>query len=276
MIRPLIADEPRMTTIENQSFSAEGQRAGPAIVLVQPQMGENIGMAARAMANFGLADLRLVSPRDGWPNEKAVGAAAGADHVLAGVAVHETVQAAVADCRFVWATTARARGQGKAVFLPAEAMAQAFASGEQHAILFGPERAGLSSDDVSLADAIVTFPVDEALPSLNLAQAVLLTAYEWRRQTGHERAPFASPYEQRPAERASVHSLFDHLEGELDRSGYFLPENKRPIMVRNLRNILHRIGMTEQDARTLRGVFTALANGRRKRSARSSDDDGAR
>ncbi|OJY34409.1 MAG: RNA methyltransferase [Rhizobiales bacterium 65-9] len=235
------------------------------VVLVQPQLGENIGMAARAMANFGLSDLRLVAPRDGWPNEKARGAAAGADHVLDNAALHETVQSAVADCAFVWATTARARGQGKRVASPAEAMAEAAGADHRQAVLFGPERAGLSSDDVSLADAILTFPVDEALPSLNLAQAVLLTAYEWRRRARGDSAPFASPYEHQPASRGSIHSLFEHLEEELDASGYFLPENKRPIMVRNLRNILHRIGMSEQDARTLRGVFVALANGRRKR-----------
>ncbi|WP_342361555.1 RNA methyltransferase [Terrarubrum flagellatum] len=240
------------------------RRPGPAIVLVQPQMGENIGMAARAMANFGLSDLRLVAPRDGWPNPKAVGAAAGADHIIGGASVHRTVQDATADRGFVWATTARARGQGKRIVLPAEAMTEA-AQAQRHAILFGPERAGLSSDDVSLADAIITFPVDEALPSLNLAQAVLLVAYEWRRHAHGQTAPFAQPYSQEPADRASVHSLFDYLESELDQSGYFLPANKRPIMVRNLRNILHRIGMTEQDARTLRGVLVALANGRRTR-----------
>jgi tRNA/rRNA methyltransferase len=210
-------------------------RAAPAIVLVHPQLGENIGMAARAMANFGLGDLRLVAPRDGWPNEKAISSAAGADGLVARASLHDSVAAATADCGFVWATTARARGQGKRIALPSEAMAQAAPAAVRHAVLFGAERTGLSSDDVSLADAILTFPVDAALPSLNLAQAVALIAYEWRRHAAGEVAPFGQPFESGPAERASVHGLFDFLEAELDESGYFIPVNKRPIMVRNLR-----------------------------------------
>ncbi len=242
-------------TGSTDSSLPRGAPIGPAIVLVQPQMGENIGMAARAMMNFGLSDLRIVAPRDGWPNEKALAAAVGADALIARATVHATVAEAVADRQFVWATTARARGQGKRVALPSDAMDDAARSDLRVAVLFGAERTGLSNDDVALADAILTFPVDDALPSLNLAQAVMLVAYEWRRRAIGEAAPFSSPFGTEPADRAPVLSLFD-----------FIPENKRPIMVRNLRNILHRIGMTEQDVRTLRGVVTALAEGRRKRA----------
>ncbi|MET0606861.1 MAG: RNA methyltransferase [Beijerinckiaceae bacterium] len=260
-----MSDDPRENFHADPEAPYAVARSGPVIVLVHPQLGENIGMAARGMGNFGLTELRLVAPRDGWPNAKAQSTAAGADEVIAGATVHGSVRSAVADCGFVWATTARARGQGKRIALPAEAMAEAAPARARHAILFGAERTGLSSDDVSLADAILTFPVDAALPSLNLAQAVTLVAYEWRRHALEAAAPFSQPFPAPPAERGSVHGLFEFLESELDASGYFIPENKRPIMVRNLRNILHRISMTEQDARTLRGVFSALANGRRKR-----------
>ena len=240
---------------------------GPAIILVRPQLGENIGMAARAMANFALSDLRLVAPRDGWPNPRAAQAASGAAEIVEGARLYPTAAAAVADLAFVWATTARERGQAKRIAGPGEAMAESAAAieaGQAHGLLFGPERTGLDNEEVALADAIVTFPVNPRSASLNLSQAVLLLGYEWFKAAHGARPPMAAQNAP-PASRASVQGLFDHLEGELDACGYFVPDNKRPIMWRNLRNILHRLSMGEQDVRTLRGVLNALAHGRRSR-----------
>ena len=238
---------------------------GPVIILVEPQMGENIGMAARAMANFGLAEMRLVNPRDGWPNEKAEAASAGALHVLAGARVFATVEEAVADLNFVFATTARERGQQKRVLgadaAMAETVAQA-AGGAGVGVLFGRERTGLDNDAVALADAIITFPVNPAHASLNLAQAVLLVGYEWFKASGGT-LPFAENERSVPATREAVLSFFNYLEGELDAAGFFTPPEKRSIMVRNLRNIFHRLRMTDQDVRTLRGAVVALVQGRR-------------
>ncbi|ALA16264.1 MULTISPECIES: RNA methyltransferase [unclassified Chelatococcus] len=238
---------------------------GPVIILVEPQMGENIGMAARAMANFGLAEMRIVNPRDGWPNEKAEAASAGALHVLSGARVFGTVAEAVADLNVVFATTARERGQQKRVFgadgAMAETVAQA-AAGAGVGVLFGRERTGLDNDAVALADAIITFPVNPAHASLNLAQAVLLVGYEWFKASGGG-LPFSAGERPVPATREAVLSFFDYLEGELDAVGFFMPPEKRSIMVRNLRNIFHRLTMTDQDVRTLRGAVVALVQGRR-------------
>ncbi|MGL5735345.1 MAG: RNA methyltransferase [Beijerinckiaceae bacterium] len=239
----------------------------PVIVLVRPQMGENIGMAARAMANFGLGALRIVAPRDGWPNPKAEETAAGATHILNAAQVFDSVRAAVADCHGVWATTARARGQGKRVETPRIAMAECAAAGAGHrtAILFGPERTGLENDDISLCDGILTFPVDPAFASLNVSQAVLLVAYEWF-SIAQGGGPAFGAKEQGPAApREMVHSFFDFIESELDQAGFFVPDHKKPLMQRNFRNILHRLAMSEQDVRTLRGAVVALVNGRRVR-----------
>ncbi len=246
------------------------ETGGPAIVLVRPQLAVNIGTAARAMANFGLSDLRLVAPKGGWPpppdyRDTAEAAASGAVSLLDEARLFSTVEAAVADLHFVWATTARERGQGKPVLLPSSAMTRsAGAAQEAHGILFGPERTGLDNDEIAIADAIVTFPVSAAYGSLNLAQAVLLMAYEWRQAS--ERSPVPTPPEPRspPAVRAQVLALFEHLEAELTLAGYFRPDDKQPVMRRNLRNILHRIGMTEQDVRTLRGVVVRLTQGPRR------------
>jgi tRNA/rRNA methyltransferase len=238
--------------------------ASPVIVLVEPQMGENIGMAARAMANFGLSRLRLVAPRDGWPNEKADAAAAAATGILAAAEVFPTARAAIADLSFVLATTARERGQMKRVLSPETAMAQArerTAGGQGIGILFGRERTGLENDEVSLADAIVTFPVDPAFASLNLAQAVLLMAYEWSRERP---LPFAGEGRSPPAPREMTASLFDYLEAELDAVNFY-PPDKRPVMARNMRDIVLRMEPSEQDVRTLRGAIRALAEGRRVR-----------
>ncbi len=249
----------------------ENRAGGPAIVLVRPQLAVNIGMTARAMANFGLSDLRLVSPREGWPRTGAMkkgayAAAAGAAHLLEGAKLFPTVEAAVADLNFLWATTARERGQQKRVLTPADAMpesAAAFAAGDRQGILFGPERTGLDNDEVALADAIITFPVNPAYASLNLAQAVLLVGYEWAKAATGGGIPFDLPERSPPAPREMVLSFFAYLEDELEAAGFFRPAGKRPVMQRNLRNIFHRLQLTEQDVRTLRGMIVRLIEGPR-------------
>jgi tRNA/rRNA methyltransferase len=238
---------------------------GPAIILVAPQLGENIGMAARAMANFGLSDLRLVAPRDPFPNSQAEAAAAGALHVVEAARVFTDLRSAMADLNYVFATTARERGQMKRVFAADVAMtdsARRMAQGERVGILFGRERTGLENDDIALADAVVTFPVNPAFASLNLAQAVLLVGYEWIKASGMD-LPFTTPERSPPATREGLMSFFDFFEAELDRCGFFVPAHKKPVMTRNMRNIFHRMGLTEQDLRTLRGAAVALVNGRR-------------
>lgn len=234
------------------------------------------------MANFGLSDLRLVSPKGGWPpedvyKETAAAAAAGAVHLLDSAVLYPTVEAAVADLNFVWATTARERGQHKRVETPDRAMLESAARmtaqdgtgnglGEsaKHGILFGPERTGLDNDDVALADAVMTFPVNPAYASLNLAQAVLLVSYEWMKASGGAAAPFDLVERSPPAPRNMIVSFFDYLEGELEKNGYFRPIGKAPVMRRNLRNILHRLSLSEQDVRTLRGAIVRLVEGPRK------------
>jgi tRNA/rRNA methyltransferase len=244
---------------------------GPVIVLVRPQLAVNIGMCARAMANFGLDDLRLVSPREGWPRtdarrKTAYAAAAGAVQLLESARVFGSVEEAIADLHFVYATTARERGQLKRVLVPGEAMietAAAFAAGQKRGILFGPERTGLDNREISLADAIVTFPVNPAYASLNLAQAVLLCGYEWFKAAHGDAPPLVAPERSRPAKREMVVAFFDFLETKLDERGFFRPAGKKPIMQRNLRNIFHRIGLTEQDVRTLWGAIVRLVEGPR-------------
>jgi tRNA/rRNA methyltransferase len=235
---------------------------GPAIVLVEPQLGENIGTAARAMANFGLTDLRVVNPREGWPSGRAVAAASGAPLIHA-VRVFASVGEAIADVHFVYATTAREREVGKTVVGPraaAERVKALHAEGRAVAVLFGRERIGLTNDEVSLADEILTLPVDPAFGSLNVAQAVLIVAYEWRRATlSSETAglPFLRSADP-PAPKDELIHLFHHLESALDAAGFFRPPEKRPHMVEALRNMLHRAGLSEQEVRTLRGVIAAL------------------
>jgi tRNA/rRNA methyltransferase len=236
----------------------------PAIILVEPQLAENIGMTARAMANFGLSELRLVAPRDGWPKKGAHSAASGASPLLESARLFPTAAEAIADLHLVFATTARERGQMKRVLGPDAAMAEAVArasNGHRAGILFGRERAGLENDEIALADAIVTFPVEPAFPSLNLAQAVLLTAYEWRRAASGGALPFPGGQESPLAPKGMVLSLYEHLEGELDAAGFFSPD-KRPVVVRNLRDMVARMQPSEQDVRTLRGVIRALVERR--------------
>lgn len=264
--------------------SKPSREGGPAIILVRPQLAVNIGMCARAMANFGLADLRLVAPREGWPRsgvlrKGAHAAAAGAVHLLEAASLFDTVEAAVSDLNFVWATTARERGQHKRILTPAEAMpecAQKIAIGEKHGVLFGPERTGLTNDDVALANAIITFPVNPAYASLNLAQAVLLTGYEWIRAVTDASAPFALSERSPAAPLEMVLSFFDYLDGELERAGFFRPIGKQPVMRRNLRNMFHRMQLSEQDVRTLRGVVVRLVEGPREKSTcRENSEFGA-
>ena len=260
---------------------------GPAVILVRPQLAVNIGMCARAMANFGLDDLRLVNPRQGWPRTDeyrgvAYSAAAGATGFLDSARVFPSVEAAVADLNFVYATTARERGQMKAVLTPSGAMiASIVAGGEKRGVLFGPERTGLDNDEVAIADAIITFPSNPAYASLNLAQAVLICGYEWFKAAHGGRPPPptiprpASP----PAQREMLLAFFDYLEGRLEESGFFRPVTKKPGMRRNLRNIFHRMELTQQDVRTLWGAVVRLVEGPRvevqtRKRARSNKPPG--
>jgi len=238
---------------------------GPVIVLVEPQLGENIGAAARAMANFGLSELRLVKPRQAWPNDKARMMAAGADRVLADARLFDTLAAAIADCSFVLATTARAHDQAKPVISARDAaaeMAPRVAGGETVALLFGRERNGLENDEVALADRIVTLPVNPAFASLNLAQAVVIVAYEWFKRTGSG-LPFAMPQKSKLAPKQQLLAFFASIERELEKVEFFRPPDKRETMQINLRNIFTRMAPTQQDIQTLHGVIMAIAEGRK-------------
>lgn len=244
---------------------------GPVIILVEPQLGENIGMVARAMANFGLAELRLVNPRDGWPNEKATAAASNASHVIEATRVFATLEEAIADLNFVYATTARERYGYKPVRSPvvaAQTLRGRFVAGEQTGILFGRERWGLSNEEVALADEIVTFPVNPAFASLNIAQAVLLMSYEWMKSGMEDLSATAfSAYEMRPSTKEQLQGLFDHVEEALSARNYFHPIEKKPKMVDNLRAVLSRQGFTEQEISVLRGVISSIDRFPRKVAA---------
>jgi tRNA/rRNA methyltransferase len=262
----------------------DGHRQAPAsppiVILVEPQLGENIGQAARAMANFGLQELRLVAPRDGWPNEKALANAAGASLIVENAAIFSTVEDAIADLHYLVATTARIREMLKPVATP-ESAAREFsartARGERCGILFGRERWGLENDEVSLADTIVIAPVDPAFASLNLAQAVLLLGYEWRKATGGTSLGRATPCDGpareglalnrcSPATRDELLHFFAHLETELTEGGFFKTDAKRSTMLRNIRNIFLRASLTSQEVGTLRGIIRALTRLRRLRN----------
>ncbi len=239
---------------------------GPVVVLVEPQLGENIGMAARAMGNFGLTRLRIVNPRDGWPNVHARRAASGADHILDRVELFDTVAQAVADCTLLFATTARAHDQAKPVVAPEAAaleMSAQIDTGGTVAILFGRERYGLLNEEVALADRIITFPVNPAFASLNLAQAVLLIGYEWFKRATGGALPYAMPERSERASQHQMQAFFDNLVRELDKVEFLRPAEKRDTMLVNLRNIFSRMEPTKQDMHTLHGVVMAIAEGRK-------------
>src|SRR5579863_5941178 len=240
--------------------------SGPVVILVEPQLGENIGMAARAMGNFALDRLRIVKPRDGWPNIAAQRAAAGADHILEGAELFDTVEAAVADCSLLFATTARAHDQAKPVVSPdvaATEMVGQIKSGGTVGILFGRERAGLLNEEVGLANRIITFPVNPGFASLNLAQAVLLVGYEWFKLSTANTLPFVMPERSEPASQHQIQAFFANLVRELDKVEFLRPAEKRDTMLVNLRNIFSRMEPTKQDMHTLHGVVMAIAEGRK-------------
>lgn len=241
---------------------------GPCIILVEPQMGENIGACARAMLNCGLTDLRLVRPRDGWPNDKAWASASGADMVLESARLYPSAAEAVADLNVVYATTVRTRDMIQEFVTPRRAAAQLrdhYNADHKTGVMFGPERSGLTNEDLTLAEKLISVPLNPSFASLNLAQAVLLVGYEWF-QTG-EIPPDAQLHTgaTRPATKGELVNLFERLEGALDPTGFFTSEAKRPSMIRTLRNALERMQMTEQEVRTFHGVITALAGKRKNR-----------
>lgn len=236
----------------------------PVIILVRPQLGENIGASARAMMNCGLTELRLVSPRDGWPNYRAVATASGANSILEKAQLFATTHDAVADLHHLWATTARSRDMRKPETSPRGAvlrMRRAAAMEERCGILFGAERTGLTNDELNLADFILQFPLNPDFSSLNLAQAVLLVSYQWRDATQEDRQESVPESEQghRPATRKQIHHFFRHLEQELERHGFFRHEHMRPTMVKNIRNLFLRSGLRDQEVRTLHGMIASLS-----------------
>jgi tRNA/rRNA methyltransferase len=242
----------------------------PCIILDQPQLAENIGSVARVMANFGLSDLRLVAPRDGWPQDRAWASASGADWPLNNAKLFTCVEDAIADLRLVYAATARPRETSLPILTPRQGAAElhtAVGQGLPSGLLFGAERAGLETKDIALCHGIVTVPVDQRFRSLNLAQAVAVNAYEWRMQVT-DTPPAAFRDETPPADQAMMLGLYEHLEGELEASGFFHPPEKKPSVVRNLRVMLGRARFTDQEARTFRGVITALTKGRGQTLAR--------
>jgi len=234
----------------------------PAIILVRPQMGENIGAAARAMLNFGLERMRVVAPRDGWPNPKAAAMASGAGRLLDHAGLFPDLAPAIADCDFVFATTARGRELVKEVVTPERAMQMARAlgaEGKRVGVLFGPERAGLENDDIIRANAIVTVPVNPEFPSLNLAQCVLLLGYEWQRQSNDLPASVMELARTDFASHEDVDRLADHFEERLDAAGFFFPETKVQGMKANLRNMWSRLGLTRAEVQTFHGMLRQIA-----------------
>jgi tRNA/rRNA methyltransferase len=236
--------------------------SSPVIILVRPQLGENIGKAARAMLNFGLTEMRLVSPRDGWPNPSAGPAASGADIVLERAQVFDTLADAVADCGHVYATTVRKRGVTKPVVTPEEAASEIHGAPTRSAILFGPERSGLETDDVAVARSIITVPINPEFGSLNLAQAVILVSYEWSKGQSLAQPPATDLLP--PASQEELDGLIGHLEGMLDKAGYFFPPDRTPATRRTLRGVLTKPAWNAQEVRTMRGVLSALERPRNR------------
>ncbi len=245
----------------------------PVVVLVRPQLADNIGAVARAMANGGLFHLRLVAPRDGWPQERAWRTASGADRILDELTLHDTVASAVADLQRVFATCPRPRHITKPVLTAraaASALHEAAGRGLRCGLLFGPERAGLDNDDMAAADTLVRYPLNPAFMSLNLSQAVMVMAYEWWTATDETPPAMLMTHETQVAGKGALDGLMDHLIGELDACGFLRNAPKRPGMVRNLRHLFQRGEITEQEIRTLHGVVAELSLGRMRRG-RSED-----
>ena len=245
------------------------QNKGPVIILVRPQLGENIGKAARAMLNFGLTELRLVAPRDGWPNPAAHPASAGADALLDNARIFATLEEAVGDLNRLYATTARPRELVKEVVTPRQAGSEIRAgidTGSRIGVMFGPEAAGMTNDELTMANTIISVPLNPAFKSLNLAQAVLLVAYEcW--QADDDTAPTRLMTNGGvPAPKAELLGFFEHLEAELDKGGFLRPPEKRPSMVRNIRAIFERAHLMAHEVRTLRGIVKALTVYQRRHS----------
>ena len=264
----------RRATMSHEPFADVGET--PAVILMEPQLPDNIGMVARAMANFGLDDLRLIAPRDGWPNEKARIAASGANYVIDDATAFPSLEQAMGNLTWLAATPARQRDLRKPVMTPLEAVAEMrrrIAQGERCGVLFGRERSGLETTEVANADALIMIPVNSRFASLNLAQAVLILGYEWMRANDGQSLGRVTTYEKpletglymnddRPATKEELIGFFLHIEGELERSGFFNPSHKRATVVRNLRTMFSRMGATEQEVRTLRGIVATLAKGK--------------
>jgi len=234
----------------------------PVIVLVRPQLGENIGKAARAMLNFGLTEMRLVAPRDGWPNPSAGPAASGADIVLANATVHDTLADAIADCAHVYATTVRKRGVTKPVVTPEAAATTIRTEPGRSAVLFGPERSGLESDDIAVARTILTVPINAEFGSLNLAQAVVLVAYEWSKGEALASPPRVDL--DPPAPQEELEQMIAQLEAMLGPAGYYHPPERSAVTRRTLRTLLTKPGWNSNEVRTMRGVLSTLARPRQR------------
>ncbi|MEZ5930656.1 MAG: RNA methyltransferase [Alphaproteobacteria bacterium] len=249
-----------------KAASIEGLPPAPAVILVGTQLGENIGTTARAMLNFGLADLRLVRPKCGWPSIKALKACSGATEVLNAARLFDSVEEASADLRLVLATTARPRDLPKPVVTAREAgtaLRQGMAKGHTVGVLFGPERTGLANDDLIYADAVLTVPLNPGYSSLNLAQAVLLIAYEWFQAGEPDRPAPSSTTERRPATKGELSGLLDHVVGELDHTRFFKTPERRQSMLKSIKIVIERARLREPDVHLLRGMIKALARGDR-------------
>ncbi|MGQ0456953.1 MAG: RNA methyltransferase [Hyphomicrobium sp.] len=273
----------RRADMQGEAVAGEGET--PSVILMEPQLADNIGMVARACANFGLDDLRLVSPRDGWPNEKARIAASGANYIIDNAKAFSSLDESIADLTWLAATTARQRDLRKPVMTPEQAIAEMrtrIGKGQRCGILFGRERNGLETSEVANADALVMIPVNSRFASLNLAQAVLLLGYEWMRTAPMRSLGRVTTYERpltegvnlghdRPATKEELLGLFEHLENELERLGFFNPAHRKTIVSQNLRTLLSRLGATEQEVRTLRGIVATLAQGKGRGRKPSSE-----
>lgn len=246
--------------------AAEGFRPAPVVILARPQLGENVGLVARAMMNFGLHELRLAAPKFGWPNAKAVAASAGAYEILNRLVIVDTLDQAIADLHHLFATTARPRELDKPVLTAAEAAAQAAAAigeGRRVGFLFGPERTGLTNEEIALADAVVTIPVNPAFPSLNLSQAVLIVGYEWFRSHRPEPAQVWPRARDRPASKGELRHLLNHLLTELDDAGFFRNDAGRESLARAVELMFERRALTVAEVNLLHGIIERLAHGRR-------------